>query len=132
MKDIEIWFHSKSFRNLRLLTKITKIVFKLRSNSQENTYRSSSLWWMMCMVHISSKRNGGVWKETKWWQYPDESWNNGSNNKEVIKSVNGLIYSTGLAALALLWTELKPSSWDIITSELSPALNALFDDWVLS
>ena len=29
----------------------------------------------------------------------------------------------------LLWTKLKASSWDIITSKLSPAPNAVIDDW---
>ena len=58
-------------------------------------------------------------------QYTNESWNNGSYNKEVIKSVNGLTYSKDLAYSG-------PSSWDIITSELSAAPNALFGDWVLS
>jgi len=43
----------------------------------------------------------------------------GNDNKEVVKSVNGLIYRTKLKAISL----------DIITCELSPALNAWFDDW---
>ena len=60
-----------------------------------------------------------------WQCYPNESWNNGSDNEEVIKSVSGLTYSTDLAYYG-------PSSWDIITSELSAAPNTLFDDWVLS
>ena len=54
------------------------------------------------MVHlllIWSKANGGVWKITTWWQYPDKSWSNGID-KEVIKSVNvlteNLQYKPGL------------------------------------
>ena len=43
--------YSKSSRNFRLLTKITRRVFKTRSTSLENTYRSS---WMLKLVHHAS------------------------------------------------------------------------------
>ena len=94
-----------------------------RSNSLENTYRSSLLILVNDVLgpHIKQDK----WRSLKenymttvsWWKLK-----NGSNNKEVIKSVNRLTYSTDLVH-SLLWMKLKASSWD----------DALLDDgemWV--
>jgi len=105
-----------SFRNFRLLTKITRRVYRTKCTNLENTYRSSSIWWMIRLVHILlvwSMTNWGAWKKTTWWQYPHENWNNGSDNKEVIKSVNGLTLRFTISGL--LWPK---SIWEIITSEI--------------
>ena len=77
---------------------------------------------MMYLVHISSKRNGGVWKK-RTWQYPDKSLKNDSDNKK-----SHQVSQMGWHSVQA-WFTLKASSWDIITSKLS---NALFNDWVLS
>ena len=96
-----------------------------RSNSLENTCKIIiNLVNDVLGPHMHDKWRG--WKGNYmmavfWWKW--KQWQQ-FNNKEIIKSVNRLTSS-------LLWTKLKANLWDIITSELSAAPNALFDNWVL-
>ena len=74
-----------------------------------------------------AKKNEGAWKKTKWWRYANESWNMAAITKNLSKQSMGW----HIVQTWLLWTKLKASSWDIITSKLSPALNDVWSNmWV--
>ena len=128
--------YSTTHCTLKSILKILKFHFIQKASESSSCWPRSQKWSSLYRKHLQGHYQFVLgphmhdkWRGWKgnymmvvfWWKW--KQWQQ-FNNKEVIKSVNRLTSS-------LLWTKLKANLWDIVTSELSPAPNALFDNWVL-